>query len=182
VLCDAYRAARCAVDYLIGLGHKKIGYLGSTQQKYQVFNEHRYQGYLDALGDAGLPIDDAWVIDTPLTTPGGYANMQEMMRHGHLPTAIFCGNDSVALGVMKALSEHDIAVPHDISIIGFDNIEMSAYSHPALTTIAIPTKELGRIAVKVMLDKLETSRSYPLKVYLPFSLVERESCAAPSKG
>jgi len=179
VLCDAYRAAHCAIEYLIRLGHKKIGYLGSTQQKYQVFNEHRYQGYLDALRDAGLSVNDSWVIDTPLTTPGGYASMQEMMNRGRLPTAIFCGNDSVALGVIKALGEHAIAVPDDLSIIGFDNIEMSAYSHPALTTIAIPTKELGRIAVKVMFDKIKTGRNYPIKVYLPFSLVERESCASP---
>ncbi|HOV64194.1 MAG: LacI family DNA-binding transcriptional regulator [Spirochaetales bacterium] len=178
VLCDGYRGALCAVQYLIGLGHRKIGYIGSTQQKYQVFNEHRYQGFLDALNQANIKVNEDFVIDTHLTTADGYASMREMIERKTLPTAIFCGNDTVALGVMKALSENGISVPDDISIIGFDNIEMAAYSRPALTTISIPTKELGRLAVKIMLDKLETGRDYPVKVYIPFSLIERESCKA----
>jgi DNA-binding LacI/PurR family transcriptional regulator len=119
------------------------------------------------------------VIDTHLTSPDGYDSMIAMIERGNLPTAIFCGNDTVALGVMKALGEHNISIPDDISIIGFDNIETAAYTQPALTTISVPTKELGRMAVKIMLDKLETGRDYALKVNLPFSLIERDSCKAP---
>jgi len=178
VLCDGYSGAVRAVQYLIGLGHKKIGYIGSTQQKYQVFNEHRYQGYLDALDQAGIKGNEDYVIDTLLTSSDGYASMLELIDRKTVPTAIFCGNDTVALGVMKALSERGFSVPDDISIIGFDNIEMAAYTHPALTTIAVPTKELGRLAVKIMLDKLETGRDYAIKVNLPFTLIERESCKA----
>ena len=178
VLCDGYSGALCAVRYLIGLGHRKIGYIGSTQQKYQVFNEHRYQGYLDALAKAGIKPDDNYVIDTLLTSSDGYSSMVAMIERENLPSAIFCGNDTVALGVMKALDEHGISIPDDISIIGFDNIETSAYTRPALTTIAVPTKELGRMAVKIMLDKLETGRDYALKVNLPFTLIERDSCKA----
>ncbi len=180
VLCDGYSGALCAVQYLIGLGHRSIGYIGSTQQKYQVFNEHRYQGFLDALAKAGIKPDDNYIIDTHLTSPDGYDSMTAMIERGRVPTGIFCGNDTVALGVMKALGEHGISIPDDISIIGFDNIETSAYTRPALTTISVPTKELGRIAVKIMLDKLETGRDYPLKVNLPFTLIERDSCKALS--
>lgn len=179
VLCDGYSGALRAVQYLIGLGHKKIGYIGSTQQKYQVFNEHRYQGYLDALAKAGIRLNEDYVIDTHLTSPDGYDSMTTLIERGNLPTAIFCGNDTVALGVMKALGERGISIPDDISIIGFDNIETAAYTQPALTTISVPTKELGRMAVKIMLDKLETGRDYALKVNLPFSLIERDSCKAP---
>ncbi len=178
VLCDGYSGAVRAVQYLIGLGHRKIGYIGSTQQRYQVFNEHRYQGYLDAMAQAGIKVDEDYVIDTFLTSPDGYASMLEFINRKTVPTAIFCGNDTVALGVMKALSERGFSVPDDISIIGFDNIEMAAYTHPSLTTIAVPTKELGRFAVKIMLDKLETGRDYAIKVNLPFTLIERESCKA----
>jgi len=131
VLCDGYSGAVRAVQYLIGLGHKKIGYIGSTQQKYQVFNEHRYQGYLDALDQAGIKGNEDYVIDTLLTSSDGYASMLELIDRKTVPTAIFCGNDTVALGVMKALSERGFSVPDDISIIGFDNIEMAAYTHPA---------------------------------------------------
>jgi DNA-binding LacI/PurR family transcriptional regulator len=178
VLCDGYSGALSAVRYLISLGHKKIGYIGSTQQKYQVFNEHRYQGYLDAMTQAGLKVNEDYVVDTFLTSSDGYNSMLELVRGKAIPTAIFCGNDTVALGVMKALNECVISVPDDISVMGFDNIEMAAYTRPSLTTIAIPTKELGRIAVKIMLDKLETHREYALKVNIPFRLIERESCKA----
>ncbi len=176
VICDGYAGAVCAVHHLTSLGHRKIGYIGSTQQKYQVFNEHRYQGFVDEMAAAGLGVDDSFVLDTPLTSAEGYESMLSLIRRNTLPTAIFCGNDTVALGVMRALHENDISVPGDISIVGFDNIEMASYVKPTLTTIAVPTKELGRLAVKVMLDKLETGREYAIRVNLPFTLIERESC------
>ncbi|MHB0854321.1 MAG: LacI family DNA-binding transcriptional regulator [Rectinema subterraneum] len=178
VLCDGYAGALRAVQYLIELRHRKIGYIGSTQQRYQVFNEHRFQGYLDALAKAGIKPNEDYIIDTHLTSADGYDSMITLIKRNTLPTAIFCGNDTVALGVMKALEEHGIIVPNEISIIGFDNIEMAAYTRPALTTISVPTKELGRVAVKIMLDRLETGRDYAIKVNLPFTLIERESCKA----
>ena len=95
-----------------------------------------------------------------------------------MPTAVFCGNDTVALGVMKALDEHQIRIPEDISIVGFDNIETVRYLKPALTTIDIPKQELGRLAVKVLLDRIESKREYSIKVNLPFTLIVRESCRA----
>jgi DNA-binding LacI/PurR family transcriptional regulator len=83
---------------------------------------------------------------------------------------------------MRALDENGISVPGDISIIGFDNIDTASWVKPALTTIAVPTKDLGRLAVKVMLDRLETGRDYAIRVNLPFRLIERESCRAPSRA
>ncbi|MHB0896418.1 MAG: LacI family DNA-binding transcriptional regulator [Spirochaetales bacterium] len=176
VICDGYSGAICAVHHLVGLGHREIGYIGSTQQKYQVFNEHRYQGFLDEVKTSGLTVNEDFVVDTFLTSADGYESMLSLIRKKTLPTAIFCGNDTVALGVMKALSENNISVPDDISIIGFDNIETASYVRPALTTISVPTKELGRLAVKIMLDRLESGRDYAIKVNLPFKLIERESC------
>jgi len=176
VICDGYSGAICAVHHLVGLGHREIGYIGSTQQKYQVFNEHRYQGFLDEMKTSGLAVNEDFVVDTFLTSADGYESMLSLIRKKTLPTAIFCGNDTVALGVMKALSENNISVPDDISIIGFDNIETASYVRPALTTISVPTKELGRLAVKIMLDRLESGRDYAIKVNLPFKLIERESC------
>jgi DNA-binding LacI/PurR family transcriptional regulator len=180
VLCDGYAGALLAVRYLIGLGHREIAYIGSTRKKYQVFNEHRYQGYRDSLSAAGLKLDEELVVDTLLTSADGYESMLSLIQKGRAPSAVFCGNDTVALGVMRALTENGRSIPGDVSVIGFDDIDMASYVKPALTTIAVPTKELGRIAVKVMLDKLETGRRYAVKVNLPFKLVERESCRAVS--
>ncbi|MEI6876351.1 MAG: LacI family DNA-binding transcriptional regulator [Spirochaetota bacterium] len=178
VICDGYSGAVSAVSYLAGLGHRRIGYIGSTQQKYQVFNEHRYQGFLDALKSSSLKVDDEFVVDTPLTSADGYESMLSLVRRKSLPTAIFCGNDTVALGVMRALNENDISIPGDISIMGFDNIDTASYVKPALTTISVPMQDLGRLAVKVMLDRLETGRDYAIRVNLPFRLIERASCRA----
>lgn len=180
VLCDGYSGAILAVSHLINLGHREIGYIGSTQKKYQVFNEHRFQGYLDGLAAVGLKADEDFVVDTLLTSADGYESMLSIIRKGRVPSAIFCGNDIVAIGVMRALTENGYSIPDDVSLIGFDNIDMASYVKPALTTIAVPTKELGRLAVKIMLDKLETKRDYAIKVNLPIKLVQRESCRAIS--
>lgn len=178
VLCDAHAGAMSAVRYLAGLGHKRIGFLGPTIQKDPAFNEHRYKGFRDGMAVCGLAIDQEVVLDTLLTSADGYESMAAMIEGKRLPTALFCANDTVALGAMRALGEGGIAVPDDISIVGFDNIDTASYVKPALSTIAVPTKELGRLAVKVMLDKHETGRDYPIRISLPFKLIERESCRA----
>lgn len=176
VLCDGYEGARCAVRHLVGLGNREIGFIGSTLRKYQVFNEHRYQGYLDELAASGLEARDEFVMESLLTSADGYEAMIALVDRGRLPSALFCGNDTVALGAMRALHERGISIPGDISVMGFDDIETASFTKPALSTIAVPTKELGRLAVKVMFDRLESGRDYPIRVNLPFRLVDRESC------
>jgi DNA-binding LacI/PurR family transcriptional regulator len=176
VICDAHLAVMSAVEYLINLGHRDIAFIGPTQVKHQVFNEHRYHGYLAAMEKHEIVIKEEYVVDTILTANDGYESMKSLIKKKTLPSAIFCGNDTVAMGVMKALDEHHITVPQKISVVGFDNIDTSSYLKPPLTTIDIPKKELGRLAVKVLLDRLETNRTYSLRVVLPFSLLERESC------
>lgn len=176
VICDGYEGGRCAIDYLISLGHNKIGFLGPTQAKEQLANEHRYKAFLDTMNDAKLPINQDFIKDTILTTSAGYDSALEMIRSGKLPTAIFCANDTIALGAMRAFEDNLISVPNDISVIGFENIEMSGYVKPALTTISVPITELGRFTVKILLDKIFTNRNYPVKLDIPFQLVERESC------
>lgn len=101
--------------------------------------------------------------------------MKAMVRAGRLPTAVVCANDTVAMGVLKALGEEGIAVPSGISVIGFDNIENAAFLSPSLTTIDVPKAELGRYATTVLLDRIQNRRTYPLQVTLPFTLLERES-------
>jgi len=176
VICDAYEGAVAAVRYLLSLGHKKIGFIGPTQGKHPVFNEHRYRGYLDAMKESGQQINPDYVVDTVLTSSDGYDSARALINNSNLPTALFCGNDTVALGAMGALYESGIMIPDDISIMGFDNIETAKYVKPALTTIAVPTKDLGRLAVKLLLDKIENETVYPVQIRLPYRLIKRESC------
>lgn len=182
VVCDAQLAVEGAIGYLAEMGHSRIGFIGPLQEKNPVFNEHRYQGYLKAMEELGLAVDESTVVDTILTASDGYESASKLIAADNLPTALICGNDTVAMGVMKALDEQGIQVPDDISLIGFDNSEVSTYLKPALTTIDIPKQELGRLAVKVLVDRLETNRSYPLTVTLPFTLLKRESVRALAEG
>lgn len=182
VICDAHDGVVRAIDYLVSLGHRRIGFIGPIQKKHHVFNEHRYQGYCDAMAANGLSIEGKHVVDTILTATDGYESMTSLIEGGDMPTALMCGNDTVAIGVMKALDEHGIEVPRDISIVGFDNIETVAYLKPALTTIDVPKRELGRLAVKVLMDRLESRRTYCVKVDIPFNLVVRNSCRDITHG
>lgn len=91
-------------------------------------------------------------------------------------TALFCANDMTAIGAMRALKEDGYRIPDDISIIGIDDIPTSQYMSPALTTVHIPIEELGNMTVKLLIDRIEGKHNLPLKVFLPFSIVERETC------
>jgi DNA-binding LacI/PurR family transcriptional regulator len=175
VLCDARKGVSNAVEYLHSLGHREIGFIGPTQQKHPVFNEHRYAGYEDGLAALGLQKNPDFVYDSFLTASDGYEGMKSMAKNKVLPTALICANDTVATGVLKALGEEGISIPNQISVIGFDNIENAAYLKPSLTTIDVPKAELGRYATMILLDKITNKRSYPLQITLPFTLVKRES-------
>lgn len=175
VLCDASKGVIRAVEYLYGLGHRDMGFIGPTLKKHPVFNEHRYAGFIDGLASFGLKADPSFVYDSFLTAQDGYEGMKAMAKKGRLPSAIICANDTVATGVLKALGESGVLVPSQVSVIGFDNIDNSAYLSPSLTTIDVPKVELGRYATKVLLDRILDKRTYPLQVTLPFTLIARES-------
>ena len=152
------RAGAChAVEYLLQLGHCSIGYLGISSRPRS--NRKRFQGYQYALVKAGIPFRDAHVLitsGTEATHEEDVAIGEASFRHfvdGHV-TAIFCYNDMTAIGVLMACRERGIAVPRDLSVVGFDDIKLASYVSPALTTMRQPKLELGRLAAEVMLDLL----------------------------
>lgn len=176
VICDSYAAATTAVEYLVSLGHTEIGYIGPTQQKIKVANEHRFEGFLNGLKNCGLSLNQSFVSEAVLTTAAGYESAGMMAHSGALPSAVFCANDTVALGAMRAFIDEGLKIPEDISLIGFDNIDMASYVTPALTTISIPSDALAHFAVKTLLDKIQQPRNFPVSIHIPYELVERESC------
>ncbi|WP_304943856.1 LacI family DNA-binding transcriptional regulator [Vallitalea guaymasensis] len=181
VICDGYKGAMAAVEYLISLNHRDIGFIGSTKELENVVNEHRYEGYLDTMNKQEIPVKKEYIQDVELSTADGFTGMDNMIKRlgrDKLPTAIFCANDLVAIGAMKALHKNNIKVPEDISIIGLDDIELSEYVTPGLTTIKVPKVELGKFAVKMLIDKIENGHTLPVRVNVPFTIIERESCRA----
>ncbi len=184
VICDAYQASMQAVNHLIGLGHRKIGYLGPVPETEAdgVINEHRYEGFVRAMTENGLPVRPEWLQGVELTSDASYQRMQQLLQIEDQPTALFCANDTVAIGAMKAAREAGRRIPEELSLIGIDDIEMAAYVTPALTTIRVPKEELGKFAAKILIDRIEGGHGLPVRVNVPFELVVRESCAAPKEG
>lgn len=174
ITCNAYLASKTAVSYLAKLGHTRIAYLGERK------NEIRYRGYLDAISQLALPLNRNYIIDTPLSTEGGYRAAIRLLSSDNNVTALFCANDLTAIGAMKAAKETGRQIPGNLSVIGIDDIETCQYTEPMLTTIHIPTEDLGTMTAKILIDRIETGKRIPMKVELPFRLIRRDSCAAPS--
>lgn len=171
VICDGYRASVAAVKYLASLKHTNIGYIGET------VSEVRYKGYCDALKELNLAINHQNIINTHLSTDGGYNGAKKLINNKANATAFFCANDITAIGALKAIKEAGMCVPEDISIISIDDIDMAQYVSPMLTTVHIPINELGRMAAKTLIDRIEHGHSLPIKIDIPFTITKRESCA-----
>lgn len=176
VICDSRRASEAAVEYLIELGHKRIGYIGETE------NESRYEGYRSALERAGIPFDDWLVADVPVSLEGGSDGAKRLLERTQKLTAVFCANDMTAVGAIRTLRGAKKRIPQDVSVISIDDIPIANYLSPALTTVHIPIDEMGQMAVRVLIDRIMGGHQLPMRIDLPFYLVERDSCAPVRSG
>ena len=174
IVCDGYQAAITAMEHLLKLGHTRIAYVGETS------NEDRYRGYCTALAGAGLPFCRELVANEPLSSEGGYRGADLILKKKVPVSAFFCPNDVTAIGAMRAVKEHALTIPEDISLISIDDIDMAQYSTPMLTTIHIPVEEMGQMAAKILIDRIEGGHTLPVKVNLPYYIAGRESCGACS--
>ncbi len=176
VLCSGYTASEMCVEYLASLGHSKISYLGET------INEQRYQGFCKAMEMLGVKDFEDYVVETPFTPMGGYVATHELLRKNQEFTAILCANDMSAMGALKALKEHKLKVPRDVSLIGINDMEAVRYLDPMLTTIHVPLEEMGKMTTKLLSDRIEGGHKIPTKIVIPSSLISRESCGPVRKN
>ncbi len=178
---DDIYGMKAVVRHLIELGHRRISYLGSSRSGK--FNEMRYHGYETALREADIPLCDEYVAHVEGgMSKYGLEGSQALLALPEPPTAIVCYNDLLAIGVMQAVQEAGLQIPTDISITGFDNIEFASYTTPSLTTFHQPGYELGREAVKMLLDILAqpTNSSNGSKALtLRGQFIARKSTASP---
>ena len=168
IICDGADAAVLAMDYLISLGHKKIAYIGDCSY------ESRYIGYQKSLIQHRLPLDFQYIHSTKQTKIEGYHTMKAIMESSIRPTAIFCANDFTALGVLEAYHSFKTG-DYQPSIISIDNIEASQLTTPLLTTVNIPKADMGRLAVSLLLDRMQGNHYESIKLELPCNLVIRDS-------
>lgn len=173
---DKARAGYDAVKYLVGLGHRRIGFVGDHLDPT---DSGRFKGYSKAIGDFGLEYDKS-IIEGELhgySVEQGFKYMNKILERAKpLPTAIFGASDLTAIGAMNAIKSKGLNIPDDISVIGFDDIDQAQHVFPSLTTLRVRKKELGSLAVKRLLERIEHPDLQPVKVILPAELVVRKSC------
>lgn len=175
ILIDNNSAAITAVNHLISLGHKNIAHVtGPIPEKMSAL---RLAGYRHAMSNAGIPVCEDNIVRGDFTLRGGEIAAQQLFELPNPPSAIFAANDEMAFGVMREAHKRNLAVPSDISVVGFDDIFLSGAFLPSLTTICQPCVEVGRksmIKLLQMLDGLDVSNE---PTTLPTRLVVRESTA-----
>ena len=174
---DFKAAVYDALDYLTELGHKRIAYLGGKEYvgNQELFTEERKQAFIAYTNKHEL--NDCLIFEDAFSTASGYQMMQELLQNEKLPTAVFAASDAIAFGAMRAIQEKGLSSPDDISIIGFNDTEMSAYTTPALTTISAPAYDMGQHGANLIYAATNLNIATPLKAKIPCQLVKRESCA-----
>jgi len=174
IVTDNINGAYSAVDYLLDEGHTRIGLIGSVPDGYPSIRERR-KGYLRALKHRGIHHEDQYIEDSPLTRGGGHAATIALLRRAPEITAIFACNDEVAIGAMNAAREMGRKLPEDLSIVGFDDIDLAQEVSPALTTVHVDKVLMGVLAVRHLRDRAEDPGRPALTTTLSTQLILRES-------
>lgn len=181
VQCDHYAGACRAIEYLLELGHCRIGVIAG--ERYAPYYE-RLHAYRDVLNARQLDIDERLIFQhsgqRTLELETGYLGAGHLLQLTGRPTAIFATNDMMAIGAMRWALEHGLRVPDDLSIVGVDDIPISSYVTPSLTTIAQPMIDLGREAAELLLSRIQDSSRNPIHELIAPSLIIRESTARAS--
>ncbi len=174
VTLDNRKGGYIATDYLIKHGHRKIAFIGT--EKKLCYNTDRKKGYIQALEDAGIPLNPEYIINCNLGFEGGMNAAKQLLELSAPPTALFFVSDMLAVGAVNFLNSNGYHVPDDIAVMGFDNIEMCKMVLPHITTVAQPMIQMGRRAAEMLFRLMQNSDSseYTNSFFHP-EIVERNS-------
>lgn len=176
VTIDNIKASTEVMRHLIGLGHKRIAYIGD-RGGFQSDIE-RLAGYKQALAFAKYPFLPELVVHGDGKPEGGGQAMERLLALPNPPTAVFCYNDMSALGALRALHSHGIKVPQELSLVGFDDLAIASYTSPLLTTVSQPKQQMGRMAMEIMIKLLSRIDS-KTNIKVEGKLIIRDSTAPP---
>ena len=172
--CDYRSGAQQAMNYLLQLGHRKIALIAGAPESHTA--RDLVKAYHQMLEAIGAPLDKSWIQDGKFTEAGGAEAADRLFaRHPDL-SAIFAGNDKMAIGAMHFFSRRGIRVPQDVSVIGFDNLQHAAFVTPSLTTVHLPLYQVGALACERLIERIR-GRTERVAERLPTHLVVRESTA-----
>jgi LacI family transcriptional regulator len=170
---DAFAGGALVTRHLIGLGHRRIGYLAAPLD-VQTSND-KLDGYRQALQEAGIPFDPALVSDAPFRPRGGCEAMAALLQQDPRPTAVIAFSDTIAFEALQTIGEHALRVPRDIALAAFDDVRLSLLMTPPLTTVRQPLFEMGQRAVEMLLARIAHRDQAPERIICPVTLVIRES-------
>ncbi len=174
VLSDDLKGAYNLTKFIIDQGHRDIAIIEGKPEFRTTYK--RKQGFINAHLDAGLEFSEGYALRGKYDLESGYSAMQIIFDMEEPPTAIFCSNDEMALGAMKAIKERDITMPDEISIAGFDDMGFTAYLTPSLTTVLRPVEEMSKEGTQILLNKIENSKmEEPGIIHLDTKLIIRDS-------
>lgn len=177
---DSAAGMRLLVQHFIDLGHERIGFI--TPPAGLMFGRFRLQGYYDTMADYGLPVNPEWIVEGDMTQRSGAEMVAQLLEVQPAVTAVIAGNDLMAIGAMNQIQQQGLVVGNDIAIGGFDNIPISAYITPTLTTIHQPIYEIGRQTCTMLIDIINGRETENRHVLLTPSLVIRSSSGPVRAG
>jgi LacI family transcriptional regulator len=177
VTVDDALGARVGVRHLLGLGHRRIGYIAGPE--YADVARRRLKGVRGALRDAGLRLGEAQLVHGALAEDAGYEAMQKLLAASHPPTAVAIWSPTSAFGALAAAKRRGLRVPEDISIVAFQDLPLAAFFDPPLTTVRMPLREMADEGVDILLRLVDGDGAKSVVVHTPPELVERASTGPP---
>src|SRR5437773_4919274 len=181
VLLDHRRAAELSLRHLYQLGHRHVAFMRG--QSFSSDSNDRWRSLVAIAKDLGIEIRPELTIqlERDLTSPElGYPVVQELLQHRRAFTAIVSFNDIAAIGAIRALRDANLRVPEDVSVVGFDDIHVAAYHNPRLTTVRQPLHDMGETAARILLQRMQGFKDYPMELAVPPELIIRETAASPN--
>lgn len=172
---DNRGSAKTMVDYLISLGHRRIGVISGLKDNPHTID--RLEGYKESLHNAGIEFSKELIVEGDFTMWSGLNAAFQFCNMKERPTAIFCMNDEMAIGAMQTLKAQGIRIPEDMSVTGFDDIAYAKYCDPSLTTISQPAEEMGKMAMDMLLRIIEGEALGQTDCVLPTEFIIRKSTA-----
>ena len=178
---DNYSAGVEAIEHLVNLGHRRIGFLMGPATTSTT--RGRLDGALSVMAKKDIPFEEKVLLHTEFTHEGGYSGCVQLLRSPEPPSAIFCGNDVIAIGAMDAAQKMGLKVPEDVSIIGVDDIPMASWSMISLTTIRQPIGEIGEMAAQLISEAIHADVAAAPKHHIfPTSLIVRATTGGPRQA
>jgi LacI family transcriptional regulator len=179
VSIDYGNGIRQAVDHVVSLGHRNIGFITGPLDLHSA--RTRRQAFIDGLRGHKIPLDRRFVREGTHTAEGGERAMKELLKLARLPTAVVCSNDWTAIGALHAIHDAGLTVPQDISLVGFDDIPLTSYTTPTLTTVRMSARDVGATAFQALFSLIGEQHVEGDVFQVPTRLVVRESTARLKK-